>query len=404
MLAGALLAASLALTAAQSQKIDAVVEQVMAADHISGLSIGIARRGRILLSRGYGNATGNTVYRIGSLTKQFTAALVLQQVERGTVSMETSTHGATVQQLLAQTSGLPTYDGSARSVETALQSRPVFQPGTQFEYSNTNYYLLGTLLESTTHVPFATLLQTNITVPLGLHETSLPVPDASAGMASSARDLLTWLEALRSGRVVSAANVQAMTASQGLSSGERTHYGYGFYIRNWYGWKTAEHPGYVEGFSADDALVIDDGLEIAVLADAGDAFLLPLTKTVVQVLEPPRDSALVADFQHPAENENPSVTHDVTELIREFQSGEIDRNRLTPSLNKALSPQQVFQGEQTFSPLGALTLVEFIDRTAVNGTSFEKYRLTFGYKQFWMTLSYAPDGKIDTLAVAPDDD
>ncbi len=403
MLAGALLAASLALTPAQSQKIDAAVAQVMAADHIPGLSIGVARKGNVLLLRGYGTANGDSVYRIGSLTKQFTAALVLQQIERGTLSMSTMTHGVTVGELLAQTSGLPTYsDGT--TIEAALQSQPVFEPGTQFEYSNTNYFLLGTLLESTTHAAYASLLQANIINPLGLRSTSLAVPDSSAGMSSNARDILTWLEALRNGRVVSGGDFEAMTTSQTLASGERTHYGYGFYIRDWYGWKTAEHPGYVDGFSADDALVLGDGLEIAVLVNATNAYLLPITKTVAEVLEPPRDGTLVADFDHPAQNENPAVTHDVTEIVHELQRGVLDRTHFTPSLNKTLTQQQVLEGRQLFASLGDLTLVEFIDRSTVGETAFEKYRLSFGYKQFWMTLSYAPDGKIDTLAIATDDD
>ncbi len=404
MLGAALLAASLALTTAQSKTIDTAVEQVMAANHIPRLSIGVARKGNVLLLRGYGSAHGDTIYRIGSLTKQFTAALVLQQIERGTLALTTSTHGVTVQQLLAQTSGLPTYTDDPRSVEAALGSQPLFEPGTQFEYSNTNYFLLGSLVESATHMPLATLLYRNIAAPLGLRNTSLSVNDASAGMSSTAADLLTWLEALRSGRVVSNADFQAMTASQALPSGERTHYGYGFYIRDWYGWKTAEHPGYVEGFSADDAIVIDDGLEIAVLANAGNAYLLPIAKTIAQALERPRDGALVADFEHPAQNENPAVTRDVVELVHELQRGSLDRDRLTTSLNKTLSAQHVLDGGQPFSALGALTLVEFINRTSVNGTALEKYRLSFGYKQFWMTLSYAPDGKIDTLTITPDDD
>ncbi len=404
MLAGALLAASLALTPVQSQKIDAAVAQVMAADHIPGLSIGVARKGDVLLLRGYGNARSDSVYRIGSLTKQFTAALVLQQIERGTLSMSTTTHGVTVEELLAQTSGLPTYTNEGAMVEAALESQPIFEPGTEFEYSNTNYYVLGTLLESTLHASFTSLLQTNILNPLGLHNTSLSVADSSAGMSSNASDILTWLEALRGGHVVSDADFQRMMTSQTLAGGERTHYGYGFFIRNWYGWKTAEHSGYVDGSSADDALVLDDGLEIAVLANATDTYLLPITKTVVEVLEPPRDNALVADFDHPAQNENPAVTRDVTHLVHELQDGTIDRSRLTPSLNKTLTQDQVHEGQQLFSPLGDLTLVEFIDRTTRNGTAFEKYRLSFGYKQFWMTLSYAPDGKIDTLAIRLDDD
>ena len=404
MLAGAVLAASIALTPAQSQKIDAAVTQVMAADHIAGLSIGIARKGDVLLLRGYGSAGADTVYRIGSLTKQFTAALVLQQIERGTLSFSSETHGVTVSELLAQTSGLPTYTNDGPMAEAALDSHPIFEPGTQFEYSNTNYYALGTLLESTTHASFASLLRTNIINPIGLRNTSLALPDASAGMSSNAHDILTWLEALRTTRVVSDADWKTMTTAQTLPSGERTHYGYGFYIRDWYGWKTVEHPGYVDGSSADDALVLDDGLEIVVLANSTDTYLLPITKTVAAVLETPRDSTLVADFNHPAQNENPSVTNDVTELVHELQRGSLDRARLTASLNKSLSEEQVVAGRQLFSPLGDLTLVEFIDRTTRNGTAFEKYRLSFGYKQFWMTLSYARDGKIDTLAIQPDDD
>ncbi len=408
MLAAALLAASLALTPAQSQKIDAALEQVMSADHIPGLSIGVARRGEVLLLRGYGNSTADSVYRIGSLTKQFTAALVLQQIERGTLSFDTVAHGVTVRELLAQTSGLPSFTSSGSgAVKAALRSEPLFEPGTQFEYSNTNYYVLGTLLESTAHVPFASLLQTNITAPLGLRNTSLAAPSdgfSYAGMSSNARDLLAWLEALRSGRVVSDADFRAMTSTQTLPSGERTHYGYGFYIRDWYGWKVAEHPGYVDGYSAEDAIVIDDGLEIDVLANATNAYLLPITKTVVQLLEPARDTALVADFSHPAQNENPTVTHDVTELVRELQHGGLDRSHLTPSLNRTLTQQQVLEDEHLLEGLGELTLVEFIDRSMDNSVAFEKYRLSFGYKQFWMMLSYAPDGKINTLTIAPDDD
>ena len=408
MLAGALLAASLVISPAQSQKIDAAVEQVMAADHIPGLSIGVARRGDILVLRGYGNSTADTVYGIGSLTKQFTAALVLQQIERGTISFTTVAHGATVQQLLAQTSGLPSFaSGSSVAVETALRSEPLFEPGTQFEYSNTNYYVLGTLLESKTHTPFAFLLQTNVTVPLSLRATTLPASSdgfSSAGMSSNASDLLVWLEALRSGRVVSDADFRAMTSTQTLPSGERTHYGYGFYIRDWYGWKVAEHPGYVDGYSAEDAIVVDDGLEIDVLANATNAYLLPITKTVVQLLEPARDNALVADFSHPAQNENRAVTHDVTELVGQLQRGELDRSHLTPSLNRKLTVERILEDEQLLGRLGDLTLVEFIDRTTDDSVAFEKYRLSFGYKQFWMTLSYAQDGKINTLAIAPDDD
>jgi D-alanyl-D-alanine carboxypeptidase len=437
MLAGALLAASLALTPAQSDKIDAAVDQVMQAYHIPGLSLGIARKGEVLLLRGYGERDrghdaapdGDTVYRVGSITKQFTAALVLKQIERGTLELDTIAHGVTVEQLLSQTSGIPNFTDSGQTIEAALASAPIFQPGSEWQYSNTNYYLLGTLLESSTNETYDALLQTQILTPLGLAATSLNAPSgadaavgydwndggyiavdsdfegfAEYGLSSTARDLLTWLEALRSGRVVSADDFSAMVTSQSLPSGKRTHYGYGWYVRDWYGWKTAEHPGYVQGYSADDAIVVDDGLEIAVLANVSDAYLLPISKTIVSLLETPRDVTEIADFEHPAQNENPSVTHDVTNLVREIQRGEIDRSRLSATLSKTLTKAAIDQGETLLGPLGNLTLVEFIGRTAKKGVDFEKYRLSFGYKQFWMTLSYAKSGKIDTLSIEPDEE
>lgn len=403
MLAGALLAASLALTPAQIEKIDAAVDAVMQAEHIPGLSLGIAHNGEVLFVRGYGVRNrdgdappdGDTTFRIGSLTKQFTAALVLKEIEQGKLAFDTQTKGVTVQQLLAQTSGL----GNGTD--------PASPPGTVWQYNNANYVLLGTLLESASGRSFADLLRSSIITPLKLSHTSLDAASpayAAAGMTSSVHDLLTWLDALRGGRVISESDFARMVSSQSLESGERTHYGYGWYIRDWYGWKTAEHPGYVDGYSADDALVVDDGLEIAVLANGTNAYLVPITKTVVSLLEVPRDRSLVADFSHPAENENPTVTRDVKALVAQIQEGKLDRALLSPSLNATMTTVEVEQESKLLGPLGELTLVEFIDRTAEKGIRFEKYRLSFGYKQFWMTLSYTKDGKINTLSIEPDED
>ena len=97
MLPAALLATSLALTPAQSAKIDAVVAQVMETSHIPGLSLGVARKGHVVFLRGYGTRTcsthdaanGYTVFRIGSITKQFTAALVMQEADRSALPLLT---------------------------------------------------------------------------------------------------------------------------------------------------------------------------------------------------------------------------------------------------------------------------------------------------------------------------
>ncbi len=431
MLAGAMLAASLALSPAQSTQIDAVVEQVMQANHIAGLSIGIGRRGDILMLRGYGVrdvrayalADGDTIYRIGSITKQFTAALVLQQIEASRLALNAQIHGATVAELLAQTSGIPNYGLGTQSLENALAAPPLFPPGSQWDYSNTNYYLLGTLLESTASTTYPKLLSNKIVVPLHLRGTSFTLPHggdvalgyeyndgayvaaqntsaddptiafSAAAMSSNARDLLAWLDDLRSARVVSTQSFADMTTTKTLLDGTHTRYGYGFYIRNWYGWRTAEHPGNVDGFSADDAIVLDDGLEIAILSNADSVALAPLSKSIVAIIEPAKDTGSVADFTHPAQNENATVTADIKRTLQDLQTGGLDRSKLTASIDPTFTQE-----------LGAPSQIEFIERSSKNGITYEKYRLTFSYQQFWMTLAYGADGKLSALAVAPDED
>lgn len=396
------------LTPAQSATIDAAVHDVMRDEHISGLALAVARNGRIILLRGYGKrddkpVSGATVFRIGSLTKQFTAALVLQQIERGALSFQTVAHGATVQALLTQTSGIPNVTSmQPDQIAAALTAQPLFAPGTNWAYSNTNYLILGSLLQASSHMPFPTLLARQITQPLHLESTRAPTDDAAAGMTSTASDLVTWLGDLGAGRVVDTTDLRAMTSSAALLTGERTHYGYGFYVRDWYGWAIAEHPGYVDGASADDALVVDDGLAIAVLADATNAYLVPITKTIVSTILPARDPSLVADFTHPAENENPAVTATVRALVAELATATVDRSLLSQPLDAQLDAAELARLAQMLKPLGPLTLVEFIGRSSNAGNVMEKYRLTFGYKQYWMRLTYLPNGKIDALSIEPD--
>jgi D-alanyl-D-alanine carboxypeptidase len=130
MLPAALLATSLALTSAQSAKIDAVVAQVMQTSHIPGLSLGVARKGHVVFLRGYGtrdcssNARANayTVFRIGSITKQFTAALVMQEADRSALPLNAELDGITVVQLLSQTSGLVSYSDPGQTLDSALNA------------------------------------------------------------------------------------------------------------------------------------------------------------------------------------------------------------------------------------------------------------------------------------------
>lgn len=438
MLPVALLAASLALTPAQSAKIDAVVAQVMHASHIPGLSLGVARKGHAIFVRGYGTracaanvpADNYTVYRVGSITKQFTAALVMQEADRSALPLNAEVAGVTIAQLLSQTSGLVSYTDPGQTLNSALNAPPQFTPGTQWQYSNSNYYLLGNALQSVTRTSFANLLTTRITAPLGLRSTTFAPPLAqnvaqgcawdgsawqpaqsgpndtpalafSAGaMSSNVPDLLSWLWNLYDGTIVSSDSFDQMTTSWTLADGSPTHYGFGFFTNSWYGLRVAQHTGYIDGFSADDGLVLDDGDAFVILTNADRVDLVPLAKSVVEIVEPAKNPALVADLSHPGVFEDPAVTALAKQVVAQLGEGRIDRSLLTPSFDVKLDESTVRTYATALQRLGNLEQALFNESTTVGSLTSEVYTLVFERGKLTLTFSLGR-GKIDALALEP---
>lgn len=438
MFAGAILAASLALSPAQSKQIDALVQQVMQADHIPGLSLGIARNGHTLLVRGYGvrdvatNAPADprTIYRIGSITKQFTAALVEIEAERGALPFNAEVRGVTIPQLLGQTSGLVSYTDPGQTLDSAMNAPLRFTPGTQWEYSNSNYYLLGTALESASQQTYPQLLQKLILTPIHLNSTTFdlptgpdvamgygwngtqiaPVPPgpndaptlayAASALSSNVVDLLHWLYQLQDGGVVPVDSFEQMTSSWALGDGTLTHYGFGFFIDDWYGWPIAQHTGMMDGYSGDDAISLDDGLDLVVLTNADKLPVIPLLKGIFAIVDRPKDRTLVADLSHPAENEDPTVTALVKTVVAQLASGTLDRALLTTAFAAGLSDATLSADFAQVRALGNLNLVEYLEATRVADVSYLKYRLTFDRGQLILNLGLRAD-KIDALTIEP---
>lgn len=389
-----LLAAALALTSSQRTRIDAVVGQVMREQRIAGLTLGIARAGTRFYLRGYGlrdverrlPADGYTIYRSGSIAKQFTAALVLQAAERGRISL----HDA-IRAYLPQ-AGDTVHDGTVAQVLGQTT-------GAGWQYDNANYAMLGSALENVTGRTYPALLRDRITAPLGLTATGCEfapaadnvaagyawnrtwtpagrgseLPCSTGGLVTNAVDLLRWLDALRSGRVISASSFALMTTSGKLAGGATTNYGYGFFTANWYGYEIVEHPGYVAGYSAQDALVLRDGLEIAVLTNADAVDLTPLLKSVVAVLDPPRDRNLAAVAGSPPQNENPRVTSALAALLQ--TSG--------------------------FASYGSVRSLEFLERSTARDVTSDTYRVTFSGGRWWATVAYGANDAIVSISLTP---
>ena len=180
---------------ALARAIDDIVETAMEEGPISGVSVAVARGLRVVHSQGYGyadvenerHATPETIYRVGSITKQFTAAAVMQLVDDGRIDLDASVteylpdftaySGVTVQQLLNHTSGIKNYTSledwwaalgvemtPRRLTEFFLGWPSDFEPGSRFSYTNSGYVLLGMVLEEATGRPYGGLLNERIFV------------------------------------------------------------------------------------------------------------------------------------------------------------------------------------------------------------------------------------------------
>lgn len=277
---------TIAQCAPLSDAVDGIGTAALAAGS-PGLVLGISRPGRPPVIRAWGEGdvelavplTEASVFRIASLTKQFTAALVMRLVQDGQIGLDdrVGIHlpkypwlgEITVNQLLIQTSGLPDYasdpngEAAKASQKTSedmmawigrLAASPDFVPGERWAYSNSNYVVLGALVERITGHSFEDALTARVLAPAGLTRTAVDdprdlvphrvrgysrqdgrlinaawihpsMPGPAGSLRSTVGDLLLWNEALYSGDILSHAYLAQMTSPGRLADGRTTRLG-----------------------------------------------------------------------------------------------------------------------------------------------------------------------------------
>jgi D-alanyl-D-alanine carboxypeptidase len=334
----------LALVACGRDRDSSLAELIApAAEQLPGLQIVVEHRGEIVLDRSFGFSDlenevpvgSDTIFAIGSISKQFGAAAIMQLVEAGRLSLDDKLEtffpgfprGAriTIRDLLRHTSGIEDFEytgpwPATMAVERTDEQvvalfrdrRPLFEPNRGWSYSTSNYLLLGMIVTKITKQPFREYLRDHVLARAGLEHTRycdayelighrahgydgtpgawVPAKMAiltqfgiGGGLCSTARDLLAWQKALESGRVVSAASYQAMITPLPLADGTPTGYGFGLFPSTLGGHRVISHSGGVSGFSADLIHVTGDDLRIAALVNART--LNPSWTIVTKLLE-----------------------------------------------------------------------------------------------------------------------
>ena len=270
-------------------------------------------------------ATTASVYRIGSVTKQFTAAAVMQLVEANKIRLDdsialylnnlpTAWRPVTVRQLLNHTSGIPSYTdigmawvrrwGEEMTPDTLValsaQQPMWFAPGTKWQYDNSGYILLGMLIEKVAGRSWGEDLAARFFKPFGLVDTrdcltkpliahrvtgyarengtwvnapylAMSQPFSAGALCSTVTDLLRWNVALHSGRVVSAASYALMTTPAGAAARGELAYGFGLGTDTLAGRKVITHGGGIHGFATGNAWMPSEQLSVTVLTNSGSA-------------------------------------------------------------------------------------------------------------------------------------
>ncbi len=316
-----------------TQKIDAFLTKEVQARRFSGVVLVMDRKQQ-LLRKAYGMenmarnipASLQTKFGIGSLTKAFTAMLVLQLQEQGKLSVQDKLckyidpcpqawQAITLQHLLTHTSGIPEEPATEKRTLPYLETVPLdFQPGTHFNYSNSGYIVLGVAIEKASGESYPSLLQKQIFNPLhltqsGYNYTNMSLPHIATGyqtwgvpatytnidyhfssgaIYSTLDDMYRWDQALFSGKqsLVSAQSLQAMLSPQfvfcigkpscttKVPDVTQDSYGYGWFIGTRYGRHLIYHPGDTNGFAAYHAFYPDNGVMIIVLTNLVAASLV----------------------------------------------------------------------------------------------------------------------------------
>ncbi len=312
---------------------DSLARAFVASGGAPSVAIGIVRGDEIIAFAGYGmadlendvEATAHSAYRIGSVTKQFTAAIVMQLVDHDSLGLEdpiakyveglpAAWRPVTIHQLLNHTSGIPSYTdlgeswrrrwGEEMTPDTLIAltfGRPMdFAPGTKWSYDNTGYVLLGMVIEKVTGLGWGRAVEARLAGPLGLVDTreclrqslvrhrvrgyerdddgwgntpylAMSQPYAAGALCSTVLDLARWNRALHTGKVVTARSYQLMSTPTGVAAANVPHYGFGL-IRDTLGGVTViEHGGGIHGFISGNGWVPSAELSVTALANSGSA-------------------------------------------------------------------------------------------------------------------------------------
>ena len=438
------------LPSATAAKIDEIASKALAESGAPSVSLAIVQNGKIAYEKAYGkarlqpavDARRDMRYSIGSVSKQLLAATVLLLVQDGKLSLDdkvarylpglTRANEITIRQLLTHTSGYQDYypqDYIApfmRKPVTADQiidqwaKKPLdFDPGTRWQYSNTNFVIAGRIVEKAAGVPFFEFLSQRILKPLGMTSAinladqtmgpqdaagytrfalGPPRPAAPEGrgwlfaageLAMTAHDLALWDVSLMDHKLLTPASIEIMTTPARLKNGTPTDYALGVGVSDAAGHPKWQHGGAVSGFVSLNTVWPDQRAAVVVFANQDGS---SATGTIAREIAP----LLLAEADDP---DAARTLAQARQIFDGLLQGKIDRTLLTANADGYFTQQVLDDASASLKAQGALVSLKQTSVELRGGMTYRHFDVKFKDKTLHLSTLMVPGGKLEQYLI-----
>ncbi len=438
-------------------RVAAAAKAVLTKTGVPSASVGIVRDGRVVLTKAYGMARlappmpaqSDFHYAIGSISKQFTTACILLLQQEGKLNIDdpvgkyipglTRGDEVKIRHILSHTSGYEDYapqdytipawtkPTTAGAIVREWATKPLdFDPGTQYQYSNTNFNIAGLIVERVAGEPFWSFLSRRVLAPLGMaHTIDLDTQRdrleptgymrnalgplrpaimeatgwyfADGEMAMPVGDLLIWDISLMNQSLLATASYDAMETDQPLAGGGTAHYGLGVGVSMRDGRRVLSHGGEVGGFVAQNTVFPDQKIAVAVLTNQeASSAAGAIARDIAAMLLPPNGEARRGD------GEAASAERQAKEILTGLQRGTIDRSLFTADCNFYFDRTALADHASSLGPLGAIRTLAQASASERGGMTFRSFDVTFSDGTKMRLTTYTTrDGKLEQFLIGP---
>ena len=429
--------------------IDWIANQVLAETGVPSASVAAVSGGKLIYTHAYGNARlapdtpaqPSMRYSIGSISKQFCAAAILLLAEQGKLSLDdpvgkyvpglTRGDTVTIRQVLSHTSGYQDYAPqdymipawqqpiSAAAILERWAKKPLdFEPGTRWQYSNTNFVIAGQIVERVAGVPLFEFLSDHVFKRLGMTSVTntdrakLVAPDpqgyfrrakgplhaaphegpgwmyAAGELAMTAGDLAKWDISMIDQTILSPASYRALETEVQLADGAGTRYGLGIAVSLVNGHRVLAHSGEVSGFVAENEVLPDDKLAVVVLTNQ-DA-----SSAAVEIADRVRDALVRAASGRSAE-----ADRRVRAALDGFARGTIERSLFTADANAYFTDEALHEYQQPLHGAGALVSLEQTGTVGRGGMTYRRYAAKYEHETLTLSVYETTGGKLEQFLI-----